>query len=213
MTAVASTLAGERRSQTTEMPHPGVAAFEAFITDLRSLYREGRNVPALWRGVVSRLEALARDEAFRKLTDGWPEGDGKQYVVHVDAEYGFAIDALVRGPFHKAPAHDHAHTWTAYGVIAGWERVTRYVRTDDGSDPKHAVLKEVSSDICHAGGVDLVPPWSIHTESNDDNRAVALVVRSENLGGFDQTAYRDSGEVMKMRGLERIEFPIHRTGA
>ena len=195
------------------MSAPGAEAFESFVADLRSIYREGRDIPSLWRGIASRLETLAGDQDFRRLTDGWPEGDGKQYVVYVDPDYGFAIDALVRGPFHKAPAHDHAHTWTAYGVISGWERMTRYVRTDNGADPKRAVLKETSSEICQAGVVDLVPPWSIHTESNDDNRAVALVVRSENLGGFDQTAYRDSGEIMKVRGLERIEFPIRRTGA
>lgn len=208
MATAEAALDGGCLSQKKEIDHPGVAAFEAFVSDLRAIYRQGRNVPALWRGIASRLETLARDEAFRRLTDGWPEGDGKQYVVHVDPDYGFAIDALVRGPFHKAPAHDHAHTWTAYGVISGWERVTRYVRTDDGSDPAHAVLKEVSSEICHAGGVDLVPPWSIHTESNDDNRAVALVVRSENLGGFDHTAYRDDGSIFAARGLVRIEFPI-----
>lgn len=186
----------------------GTAAFKSFVTDLRAIYGEGRDVPSLWRGIASRLENLAANEDFRRLADSWPEGDGKQYLVYLDPDYGFAIDALVRGPYHKAPAHDHAHTWTAYGVVTGWERMTRYVRTDNGADPKRAVLKETSSEICHAGTVDLVPPWSIHTESNDDNRAVALVVRSENLGGFDQTAYRDNGEVVKMRGLQRIEMPL-----
>ncbi len=190
------------------MTDAGIAAFDRFIESARGLYREGLKDEALWRAMVGKLEVLVGDEAFRRLTDDWPEGAGKQYVVHVDAEHGFAIDALVRGPYHKAPAHDHAHTWTAYGIVSGWERMTRFKRTDDKSDPARATLSEVSSEICKAGVVDLVPPWSIHTESNDDNRAVALVVRSENLGGFDQTIYRDDGTIGKARGLERIVISL-----
>lgn len=190
------------------MADAGIAAFDSFIEEARGLYKKGLKDEALWRAMVGKLEVLMRDEAFQRLTDDWPRGEGKQYVVYVDPDYGFAIDALVRGPFHKAPAHDHAHTWTAYGIVAGWERMTRYVRTDDLSDPARAALSEVSSEICKAGVVDLVPPWSIHTESNDDNRAVALVVRSENLGGFDQTIYRADGTIGKARGLERIAISL-----
>ena len=86
--------------------------------------------------------------------------------------------------------------------------MTRFNRTDDGTDPKHADLELVSSHICKAGTVDVIPPWDIHTESNEDNRAVALSVRSETLGHFDQTVFREDGTVGAIRGLKRIDFPL-----
>lgn len=190
------------------MSVPGVNAFDAFVASTRALYRQGLTGEPLWRGVKKNLEVLVRNEAFRRLTDSWPNGEGKQYVIYQDPDCGFVVDALVRIPYHKAPAHDHAHTWTVYGIVSGWERMTRYLRKDDGSNVQRAQLEEVSQNICQAGTVDVVPPWEIHTESNDDNRAVALVVRSENLGGFDQTIYRADGSIGKMRGLERIAFNI-----
>ena len=190
------------------MAEPGIAAFETFIAETRALYAEGLQAEPLWRAIAARLEVLVADEDFKRLTDGWPTGDGKQYVLYRDPDYGFVIDGLVRGHYHKASRHDHAHTWTAYGIVTGWERMTRYVRTDDGSDPKRAELEKVSSQICEAGTVDVVPPWDIHTESNEDNRAVALSVRSETLGHFDQTVFREDGTVGTIRGLKRIDFPL-----
>jgi predicted metal-dependent enzyme (double-stranded beta helix superfamily) len=192
----------------TEMAATGIAAFDTFIAETRALYDQGLEGETLWRGIAKRLEALVSDEDFKRLSDDWPIGDGKQYVLYEDPDHGFVIDGLVRGPYHKAIRHDHAHTWTAYGIVTGWERLTRYDRTDDGSDPKHADLEQVSADICQAGTVDVIAPWDINTESNDDNRAVALSVRSETLGHFDQTVFRDDGTVGAIRGLKRIDFPL-----
>ena len=185
-----------------------LAAFDAFIANVRSLYAKGLVEEELWRAIAESLKDLVGDQAFTRLTEDWPIGHGKQYVLYLDPDYGFVIDGLVRGGYHKAVAHDHAHTWTAYGIVSGWERMTRYTRVDDGSDPKRAELERVSSDVCEAGTVDVIPPWEIHTESNEDNRAVALSVRSETLGHFDQTIFREDGTVGAIRGLERIPFPL-----
>ena len=45
---------------------------------------------------------------------------------------GFVVNALVKDPGEQTPIHDHAHTWTLYGVLEGGEKVTRYRRADDG---------------------------------------------------------------------------------
>lgn len=190
------------------MSDAGKKAFQAFIDRTRDLYT--KNLPAEdhWQGVRAILTDLVADEDFRKMTDDWPTGDGKQYVMYEDEQYGFVVDGLVRGAYHKAPAHDHAHTWTAYGIVSGWERMTRYLRKDDGSSQERADIELVSSEICEAGTVDVIPPWEIHTESNEDNRAVALSVRSETLGHFDQNVFMEDGRIATIRGLERIPFPI-----
>ena len=190
------------------MAETGIAAFDRFIAAARALYHDGLEGETLWRGIAKRLEDLVGDEDFKRLTDDWPTGDGKQYVLYQDPDHGFVIDGLVRAHYHKAVRHDHADTWTAYGIVTGWERMTRFTRTDDGTDPKHADLELVSSHICKAGTVDVIPPWDIHTESNEDNRAVALSVRSETLGHFDQTIFREDGTVGVIRGLKRIDFPL-----
>ena len=190
------------------MAETGIAAFDAFIANTRALYEDGLGGEALWVAIAKRLEGLVGDPDFKRLTDDWPTGDGKQYVLYEDPDHGFVIDGLVRGHYHKAIRHDHAHTWTAYGIVTGWERMTRYKRTDDRSDLEHADLELVSSHVCQEGTVDVISPWDIHTESNEDNRAVALSVRSETLGHFDQTIFREDGTVGAIRGLKRIDFPL-----
>ncbi len=183
-------------------------AVKSFISSMRDLYTEKLDAAEHWARARDLLEVLVLNEEFQKMTDAWPTGDGKQYVIYEDPDYGFVIDGLVRGSYHAAPAHDHAHTWTAYGIVTGWERMTRYIRMDDGTSKDRAEIKLVSSEICDAGTVDVIPPWEIHTESNDDNRAVALSVRSETLGHFDQNIYLEDGRITTIRGLERINFPI-----
>lgn len=190
------------------MTEGSTAAFEAFIADMRALYQEDLPPERHWRRTAELLEVLVRDEPFLALTDDWPEGDGKQYVLYQDPDHGFVIDGLVRKPFHEAVVHDHAHTWTAYGIVVGEETMTRYLRRDDGSDPARADIEQVSCDDCPAGSVDVVPPWEIHTESNGDGRAVSLAVRSETLGNFNQNIFRPDGTVTTFRGLHRIPFPI-----
>ena len=186
----------------------GVEAFNNFISGTRDLYRHELPPEQHWKEVADLLRALVDDDWFCRMTDDWPTGDGKQYVIYEDPEFGFVVDGLVRGAYHKAAIHDHAHTWTAYGIVSGWERMTRYVRTDDGSNTERADIELVSSEVCQAGTVDIIPPWELHTESNEDNRAVALSVRSETLGHFDQNVFHEDGRVSTIRGLERIDFPL-----
>jgi hypothetical protein len=189
----------------------GETAFKEFISGMRTLYEKKLTPEPHWQKARELLEQLVNNKNFKEMTDSWPTGDGKQYVIYEDPDYGFVVDGLVRGHYHAAVAHDHAHTWTAYGIVSGWERMTRYVRTDDGSDSERADLELVSSEICEAGTVDIIPPWDIHTESNEDNRAVALSVRSETLGHFDQNIFLEDGRVSTIRGLTRVGFALDGT--
>ena len=88
-------------------------AVKSFISSMRDLYTEKLEAAEHWARARDLLEVLVLNEEFQKMTDAWPTGDGKQYVIYEDPDYGFVIDGLVRGSYHAAPAHDHAHTWTA----------------------------------------------------------------------------------------------------
>ena len=187
-------IAGPREDQSGLLDVSRLGGLEAAVAD------HSRGAAFL---IASGVTVAPMDKTFKLIG-----GNGKQYVLYQDPDHGFVIDGLVRGHHHKAPAHDHAHTWTAYGIVSGWERMTRYVRKDDGGDPTRADIELVSSEICEAGTVDIVPPWDIHTESNDENRAVALSVRSETLGDFDQNIFREDGTLGTIRGLDRVPFPL-----
>jgi hypothetical protein len=70
-----------------------------------------------------------------------------------------------------------------YGILDGSERLERYDRLDDGEKPGHAELRLSSITIGTQGKVDLVPPRAVHAEQGGPARSVAIIVRSQRLGG------------------------------
>ena len=74
-------------------------------------------------------------------------------------------------------------------VIEGTERVLRYnvAAGDIGSD--YAVLAPAGEYVVAPGYVDVVPPRAPHAEIAGEGRTVAVIVRSERVGGFPQNMY------------------------
>ena len=96
-----------------------VPAFARFIDDLRAHFGKGLPEEEHWQGVKDLLATLVADEEMRETSRGWTAKKGREYVLHHDADHGFFVGALVREPDHRAFIHDHAHTWTVYGVLDG----------------------------------------------------------------------------------------------
>jgi hypothetical protein len=48
---------------------------------------------------------------------------------------------VVRTPGRDGQIHDHAHAWTAYGVLDGTERLERYRRLDDSGKSDYALIQ------------------------------------------------------------------------
>ncbi len=88
-----------------------------------------------------------------------------------------------RNPGRKGSIHDHAHAWTAYGVLDGTESLERFRRVDDRSKAGYAKLELESVTEGNAGKVDLVPPFDIHAEQGGPTRSVAVILRSERVAG------------------------------
>lgn len=186
-------------------------AFESFITDLRTLWDEGQSeAPDHWEKVRSRLGDLIKDETLQQASINWPGKRGEELVLYHDLDHGFFVGGLVRPREHQARAHDHAHTWTAYGVLYGREKTTLYKRTDDGSVTGKATLELLAEYEAPQGHVDLVPPWQIHAESNFGDRSVAITVRTEKPGGYAQNMFfPELGTTdMSHKGLKLIPFPL-----
>ena len=166
-----------------------IPAFARFIDDLRAHFEAGLPEEAHWRGVGDLLKTLVADGEMRAASRGWTAKKGREYVLHHDADHGFFVGALVREPDHRAFIHDHAHTWTVYGVLDGAEITHVYERTDDRGIPGKATLELIDRHDAPTGHVDIVGPWVPHSEWGASDRSVAITVRSDRPGGYAQNRF------------------------
>jgi len=188
-----------------------IAVFEKFIADLRAAWKELPDMEARMKKGRKLLEELVKDEALRQASKSWPSTEGrKNLLFHEDAECGFAINGVVRTPGRKGSIHDHAHAWTAYGVLDGSESLERYRRLDDRSKEGYAKLELQSVTEGKAGKVDLVPPFDIHAEQGGPTRSVAVILRSERVAGkVLQGSYSMEGNLYRqIEGPTNIPYEI-----
>jgi predicted metal-dependent enzyme (double-stranded beta helix superfamily) len=159
-------------------------AFEKFIQDVRAAWSELPDNDKRMKRVKALLEDLVNDSTIKEHAKNWPSTEGhKNLLLYEDPDYQFVVNAVVRTPGRDGRIHDHAHAWTAYGVLDGTERLERYRRVDDGKKPNYALIELESLTEGYPGKVDLVPPFAIHSEKGGPTRSVAVIVRSERLVG------------------------------
>ena len=188
-----------------------IPAFERFIEDLRAAWTALPDMEARMRKGQKLLEELVKDPAMREASKSWPSTEGrKNLLFHEDAECGFAINGVVRMPGRKGSIHDHAHAWTAYGVLDGSESLERFRRVDDRSKEGYADLELESVTQGNAGKVDLVPPFDIHAEQGGPTRSVAIILRSERVAGkVLQGSYdRDRNTYRQIDGPTNIPYEV-----
>ena len=186
-------------------------AFEKFIQDLRAAWAELADMEARMRRGQELLEDLVKDESLRKASKSWPSTEGrKNLLFHEDSEYGFAVNGVVRMPGRKGSIHDHAHAWTAYGIVDGTESLERFRRVDDGSKEGYAKLQLESITEGTPGKVDLVPPFDIHAEQGGPTRSVAVILRSERVAGkVLQGSYdTENNTVRRIAGPTNIPYEV-----
>jgi predicted metal-dependent enzyme (double-stranded beta helix superfamily) len=181
-------------------------AFEKFIQDLRTAWAELPDAEARMKQGTKLLEGLVHDETLRQAAKSWPSTKGrKNLLFYEDPDYGFAINGVVRTPGRKGSIHDHAHAWTAYGVLDGTESLERFRRVDDKSKEGYAKLELESVTEGKAGKVDLVAPFDIHAEQGGPTRSVAVILRSERVAGKVLQGSYD----MENNMVRRIEGPTN----
>jgi predicted metal-dependent enzyme (double-stranded beta helix superfamily) len=186
--------------QTATQPRSGAKtenAKERFIRKTRELFARESDLDKRWNALRPILAELLADPEMMAASKNWPDcvpanGRAENLLFYEDPDFGFAINGLVKGQARQgAPAriHDHAHIYTLYGVIDGHEKVVRYDRIDDRSKANFAQIKEASNVLCGPGEIDLVKPYEIHTEITVGERTVAVIIRSQKGGGFNQGRY------------------------
>ena len=193
-------------SDTKQLP-----VFEKFIQDLRAAWSEVPDMEARMKKGQQLLEALVKDEGLRQASRSWPSTEGrKNLLFYEDPDYGFAVNGVVRIPGRKGSIHDHAHAWTAYGLLDGTESLERFRRIDDRSKEGHAELELESVTQGTPGKVDLVPPFDIHAEQGGPTRSVAIILRSERVAGkVPQGSYSMEGNLYRqIEGPTNIPYSI-----
>ena len=192
------------------MPNYSVPAFNTFIKNLRTHFSKEYQETKHWEGVRRILQTLCADEAMRAKSREWIAKRGVELELHHDSDYKFFVGALIREPQHRANVHDHAHTWTIYGVLEGEEQTHVYERLDDGGTVGKAELKLVAKSAAPSGHVDIVPPWVPHSEWGMGERSVAITVRSQRPGGYAQNRFNlKTGETNNShRGLKLIPTAV-----
>lgn len=186
-------------------------AFEKFVQDLRVAWAELPDMEARMKKGQKLLEELLQDAILRKASQNWPSTEGrKNLLFYEDPEYGFAINGVVRVPGRKGSIHDHAHSWTAYGILDGTESLERYRRIDDGTKEGYAKLELESVTEGKPGKVDLVPPFDPHAEQGGPTRSVAIILRSERVAGkVLQGSYNmENNTVRRIDGPTNIPYEI-----
>jgi predicted metal-dependent enzyme (double-stranded beta helix superfamily) len=189
--------------------------FEKFIEDLRTAWRELPDVEARMKQGTKLLEGLVNDETMRRAAGSWPSTEGrKNLLFYEDPDYGFAINGVVRTAGRKGSIHDHAHAWTAYGVLDGTEKLERFRRVDDQSRDGYAQLELESVSEGKPGTVDLVPPFDVHAEQGGPTRSVAVILRSERVAGkVLQGSYdKENNTVRQIDGPVNIPYQITEAG-
>ena len=186
-------------------------AVEEFVAALRATCAEGLEGEARWRRCGELLSALLDDPALKAHARGWPVGgfDGKKVdnlLFYEDPDYGFALNGLIKRPGGRAMIHDHGPSWTVYGLLEGCERIARFgvVTNEDGTRR----LEAATSIECGPGDVDIVPPHEIHSEYAGDRKTIAVIVRSQRTGTFEQKGYENSADGERIAGPNQVPYAL-----
>ncbi len=172
-------------------------ALDRFVGKTRELFAREPDPERRWTALSPILAELLADPTVLEASKGWPDcvpadGRAENLLFYEDPEYGFAINGLVKGQARqggRTRIHDHAHIYTLYGVLDGRERIERYERVDDRSRPGYAEIQRTTDQLVGPGEIDLVRPYEIHTEVTVGERTVAVIIRSQKGGDFNQGRY------------------------
>ena len=172
-------------------------ALERFVRKTRALFAAEPDPEKRWASLSPVLAELLADPEVVQASKNWPEcipqdGRAENLLFYEDSEYGFAVNGLTKGASRTGALpriHDHGHIYTLYGVLDGHERIERYERLDDRSKPDYAEIRRTADMHVGPGEIDLVKPYEIHREITVGENTVAVIIRSQKGGTFNQGRY------------------------
>jgi predicted metal-dependent enzyme (double-stranded beta helix superfamily) len=186
-----------------------MASVSRFVEEVRALYAALGDPAQVWPEARAPMAALLADPQLAVSSKDWPVSDHENLLFYEDPDYGFVVNGLIKGSGHKTRIHDHAHIWVLYGVLTGSEEIVRYERMDDGSVPDKAEIRESGREPVVSGAMDIVAPHAIHAEAAGGDGSVAVIMRSQKPGGFNQGRYDpETGRYWESPGVTQIPWPL-----
>ena len=172
-------------------------ALDHFIAKTRDLFAREPDPEKRWTSLSPILAELLKDPDVVAASKKWPDcrfenGRVQNLVFYEDPDHKFIINGFVvnqAGYGAQNRIHDHGRVYTLYGLLDGHQRIERYERVDDRSKPDVAELRATFGSECAPGEIDLVRPFEIHAEDTVGQRAVAVIIRSENHSDLPITIF------------------------
>lgn len=195
------------------MTRPMLPAVEKFVSEMRGLYEAGVPERERWETCRALLAEVIADPDVKAHARDWPvtgfnpkTDKVSNLLFYEDPDYGFVINALIKNPGGYAMIHDHGPSWTIYGVLEGEERIVHYdaAQREDGKFD----LSEKHAEVCNQGDVDVVPPRLIHSEYAGAEKSIAVIVRSQRSGTFEQFRYLEDGSQVVIRGPDQAPYAL-----
>lgn len=169
--------------------HKAESSFDRYIAEVRAVWGDGRD-PGLPFRIAALMEKLF---VSTQADDSWMAEiirDGKpSRELYRDPTHGFIQMGHVHKQGHGNTPHDHGPCWVVYGAFSGVTEITKYRRTDDGSQPGRATLVE---DELHRLTPGVVKPYlrgDIHSTHAVQGPGVVFRFLSYDLDRIERCRY------------------------
>ena len=177
----------------------GNTSLDRYLAEIRSIWGDGQD-PQLPFRVAALMQKLFADT---RPDDPWMAElirEGKpSRELYRDPDYGFIQMGHVHRQGHGNLPHDHGPCWVVYGAYTGVTEITKYKRTDDGSQPGAAILEKERLDRLSPGVVVPYVRGDIHSTDAVQGPAVVFRFLSYDLEKIERNRYNmDKGTVMHL---------------
>lgn len=161
-------------------------SLDRFIAGVRAAWGDGTD-PQLPFRVAELMERLF---ASTSPNDPWMaeiiRAGLPSRELYRDAELGFIQMGHVHKQGHGNTPHDHGPCWVVYGAFSGVTEITKYKRTDDGSQPGKATIVTEEVHRLSPGVVKPYLPGDIHSTHAVEGPAVVFRFLSYDLDKIER---------------------------
>ena len=172
---------------------------EQYIAAVRSVWGDGKDpqLPFKVKALMEKLFAsTSPDDPWMAelIREGRPSRE-----LYRDPDYGFIQMGHVHKQGHGNLPHDHGPCWVVYGAYSGVTEITKYKRTDDGSEPGKAALEKDRLDRLTPGVVVPYLRGDIHSTNAVQGPAVVFRFLSYDLEKIERYRYNpEKGTMVKV---------------
>ena len=172
------------------------SSFDRYIAEVRAVWGDGKD-PQLPDKIAALMEKLF---ASTSAEDPWMAQiirEGKPArELYRDTEHGFIQMGHVHQPGHGNTPHDHGPCWVVYGAFSGLTEITKYKRTDDGSQPGRAIIEKDELHRLSPGTVKPYLPGEIHSTHAVEGPGVVFRFLSYDLDKIHRSRYNIEKETI-----------------